>query len=397
MRSSFGRATHQEEYQAVSTNASFSDKKIVVIHNTTKYLHLHYEPLIEELVKRGADVVVIAPIDQAGPKLEQLGVKCVDIGVSRYGINPVVEIGTIHEIYRQLIDLRPDIVFNFSIKPVIYGSIAARLAGCTNVYSMITGLGHLFMEGSVKYALLRGFIGHLYRFALRANARVFFQNPEDNQLFQKMRLVDEQQGVTLNGTGIDLEKFQPDGTAPAGGTFILASRLLWSKGIREYVDAARDLKKTYPDADFQILGSFDDNPSSVDLEDIAAWQEEAAVTYLGETSDVRPYLNKAAVFVLPTKYREGLPRSILEAMALGKPVIATDVPGCRDAVVENENGFLVQVGNVESLKNAMARFLVDPSLVARMGRASRRMAESRYSVKKVNDHILSEISGTANR
>lgn len=377
----------------MTTDRPLSNKKIIVIHNTTKYLYLHYQSLIEELIAGGAHILILAPIDDAGRKLVELGAKCLNIRISRYGMNPFSEIRTLLGIYNKLVDEQPDIVFNFSIKPVIYGSIAASLSGCPRIYSMMTGLGHLFMEGSMKYGLLRVAIKYFYKFALRGNNRVFFQNPEDMALFVRNRLIEEKQGMTLNGTGIDLEKFKPDETRPMNGTFILVSRLLWSKGIQEYVEAARDLKKRHPQSDFQILGSFDDNPSSVDLEDIDSWQKEDAITYLGETTDVRPYVKKASVFVLPTKYREGLPRSILEAMALGKPIVATDVPGCREAVVEGKNGFLVQVGSAKSLGTALERFLKDPTLITQMGHASRQIAEAKYSVNDVNDRILSEISG----
>ncbi|MFC1681957.1 glycosyltransferase family 4 protein [Pseudomonadota bacterium] len=375
----------------MGTHGSFTSEKIVLIHNTTKYLNLHYDELLKELMARGANVFVVAPIDEAAPSLEKLGAQCIDIELSRYGINPFVEARTLYRLYRVLVNLQPDIVFNFTIKPVIYGSIAARFSGKARVYSMITGLGHLFMQGSSKYALLRVLTRYLYRLALKHNRHVFFQNAEDRALFQAYGLVKEEQGVTLNGTGIDLEKFKPDQTEAATGTFILASRLLWSKGIQEYVEAARDLRQRYPDSDFQLLGGLDDNPSSVTRKDIDDWDNENVINYLGETTDVRPYLKKASVLVLPTKYREGLPRSILEAMALGKAVIATDVPGCRDAVEEGENGFLVRVGSVESLRNTMERFLTNPELAVRMGQASRRLAETKYSVKDVNERILSKM------
>ncbi len=345
---------------------------------------------MESFVHNGAKVVVCAPFDDMVAGIRELGIRCVDLKLSRQGLNPVFELLPIFNLSRVIVRERPDVVFNFSIKPVIYGGLAARLAGVRFIFSMITGLGHLFMEESTKYKLIRGIVLPLYRLALRWNAAVFFQNPDDKDLFVGLGLIGSGKGHAINGTGIDLDEFRPSAEAPVAGTFILVSRLLWSKGIKEYVDAARVLKKKYPAAEFQLLGPFDDNPASIYASDIDEWLRGGLIRYLGVAEHVRPYLARASVFVLPTIYREGRPRAILEAMACGKPIVTTDTPGCRQTVNHGENGLLVRAGDVEELAAAMEQFLIDDDdLVIKMGRRSRQLAEEKYSVSEVNDSIVS--------
>ncbi len=366
----------------------WTGKKILFTHNTTRYLLLHYRELMASFVHRGAQVVVCAPFDDTVAGIRQMGIRCVDLKLARQGLNPIAELISMFNLYRVIARERPDVVFNFSIKPVIYGALAARLAGAGNIYSMITGLGHLFMEESTKYKLIRSIVSPLYRLALRWNTAVFFQNPDDKQLFVDLGLIDGAKGHAINGTGIDLEQFRPVADAPVAGTFILVSRLLWSKGIEEYVNAARLLKKKYPAAEFQLLGPFDDNPASIHASDIDKWQQEGVIRYLGVADDVRPYLARASVFVLPTNYREGRPRAILEAMSCGKPVITTDTPGCRQTVNHGENGLLVRTEDVDALAGAMEQFLVNQDAVRKMGLRSRELAEEHYDVSRVNDSIL---------
>lgn len=367
----------------------WTNKKILFTHNTTRYLFLHYREFMESFVTSGAQVIVVAPFDGTVEEIRKIGIRCIDLRLKRQGLNPLVELLTLARLYRVIAREQPDIVFNYSIKPVIYGALAARLGRTRYIFSMITGLGHLFMEESPKFNLVRFMVLPIYRLAMRCNKAVFFQNPDDKDLFLHHGLIDDNMGFVVDGTGIDPCQFKPDEAAPVPGTFILVSRLLWSKGIKEYVDAARKLKKKYPGAEFQILGPFDDNPASIHTGDIDQWQREGVIRYLGVVDDVRPYLNKASVFVLPTHYREGRPRTILEAMSCGKPIITTDMPGCRQTVDHGENGLLIHTGDVEALAAAMERFLLNNDLVIKMGRRSRQLAEDRYNVSKVNDSIIS--------
>lgn len=359
-------------------------KTVVVTHNTAQYIVMHYMEFIEALTALGYRVLVLAPSDSSFETLEAAGVECHDFPLSRRGMNPVRELHSILFLRRFYRRTRPDVVFNYSIKPVIYSSWAAGRCGVSNTYSMVTGLGYMFARDN----LLKTLVLKLYWRALRYNDKVFFQNSHDRDVFLSNGLMDREDAVIVNGTGIDLDAFRPSAPPVGPPVFLVVCRMLWEKGIQEFVTAARALKARYSEPRFCLLGPIDDNPSAISRTQIDAWSADG-VEYLGATGDVRPYLEKASVFVLPSYYREGTPRSILEAMAMGKPVITTDWPGCRDPIENGVNGFLVPVRNSEELEDAMERFLIEEGIVDRMGRESRRIAENEYDVHEVNKKILS--------
>lgn len=365
-------------------------RKIVLTHNTTRYLELHYGEFIQGLQERGYEVVIVAPVDAASARFAAQGVRCIDLALSRRGINPLVELGLLLRLRAIFAAEHPDIVLNFSIKPIIYGSLAAWSAGVRHILSMVTGLGYVFAQDSWRQRILRFIVTMQYRFALRRNARVFFQNPDDRTFFVRTLALDPARAVALDGSGIDTRRFVP-GAAARPGTFLLVARLLWDKGIREYVDAARLLKAKYPHAEFRLLGPYDDNPAAVDAHAVAEWERAGLVSYLGEAADVRPYIEQAAVFVLPS-YREGMPRAVLEAMAMAKPVVTTDVPGCREAVRDGVNGFLVPARDAQALAAALERFLLEPGLAAEMGRRSRAAAIERFEIGKVNGVVYAALA-----
>jgi glycosyltransferase involved in cell wall biosynthesis len=225
----------------------------------------------------------------------------------------------------------------------------------------------------------------LYRFALRHNTIVFFLNRDDIKYFRESRLVDNN-AVQLDGEGVDPLLYKPVDATVKQTTFLLIARLIRDKGIREFVQAAAILKNRHPKAIFQILGPFDSNPTAMTPEQISAWQASGSIEYLGEAKDVRPYIANSSVDVLPS-YREGLPRTVLEAMAMGRPIITTDAPGCRETVTDGENGFLVPVKDVEALAAAMEKFILQPELIKKMGERSREIVEEKYDVHKVNARI----------
>ena len=361
-----------------------SRKSVVVTHNTAHYIAMHYLEFIQELVDLGYQVLVVAPRDDAFEVLETAGANCHDLTLSRRGMNPLRELQSIYLLYRFIRKIRPTIVFNYSIKPVIYGSYTAGRCRVPSIFSMVTGLGYMFSRNNAFKDLVLA----MYRRALKYNTKVFFQNTHDRDVFLSNRLMKEEDAVVLNGTGIDLIKFQPGPSRAAHPVFLLISRMLWEKGIWEFVAAARALRASYGDAEFKLLGPIDDNPSAISRDQLQRWSGEG-VEYLGVTSDVRPYLEEATVFVLPSYYREGTPRSILEAMAMGKPVITTDWPGCRDPIEDGVNGYLVPVRNSDELRAAMERFLTDEGLAPKMGKESRRIVEKHYDVHDVNRKILS--------
>lgn len=367
--------------------------KILMVHNTTYYLKLHYLELIQCFLRLGWTVCCAAPRDAATAGLEREGVRCIDVTLSRRGMNPFGEAVALAGLYRIFRREQPDAVLNFSIKPAIYGSVAAGWAGVPRVCSMITGLGYVFLGHGPLRTMLSAAAGWGYRRALGRNYRVFFQNPDDRDFFARRRIVRGGQDVVLNGTGVDTTRFAPtDGPDPAQGVrFLMVARLLADKGIREFVDASAALKSSQPRVRCSLLGPRDDNPSVIDPRELKQWVDGGAIEYLGETEDVASVIADHHVFVLPS-YREGLPRATVEAMSMGKPVVTTDVPGCRETVEHGVNGFLVPPGDAAALRKAMERFVAEPELIVSMGKASRAMVLDKFDVHVVNRQIVGVVT-----
>lgn len=370
--------------------------KIALVYNTSSYLYRFRKELVESLRDSGYSVLAVVPDLELKPKLEALGVECIDYRLSARGLNPVLDLLACYDLVRAFKKHRPEIVLNFTIKPVLYGSLSARLAGVERIYSMIPGRGHVFSDKDALRRALRTAVIGAYKIALSTNHRVFFQNREDKTFFVESGLVKEEQAIRINGSGVNLEDFHPD-AAPAGAnSFILISRIFEEKGVRQFVEAARDLKKEHGSAEFQIVGPIQPG-EGISEEEMADWVQEGVIDYLGEVDDVRPLLRRSAVFVLPSYYREGVPRSILEALAMGKPVITTDWPGCRETVTDGENGYLVPVRDAAALTDAMRRLMDAPDLVGRMGRASREKAIENYDVRTVNGKVMAALASGARR
>lgn len=364
--------------------------RIVVIAGLAESLINFRGSLLAALVGEGHEVICCAPGENPGvsARLGALGASYLPVCLNRTGINPLSDLKSVLQLRGMLRKVRPDIVLGYTIKPVIYGSIAAWLAGIPGIYSMITGLGYAFMGETAKQRAVNLLVCTLYRSALRKNSKVFFQNRDDLQLFKDRGLLRcAGQAVLINGSGVDLLHFSAQKPVLKPLKFLLIARLLRDKGIFEYVEAASILKKKYPEVAFQLLGPLDSNPSAIGKSQLDAWSEGGGIDYLGETGDVRPYIAAASVYVLPS-YREGTPRTVLEAMAMGRPVITTDAPGCRETVKDGDNGFLVPVKDVASLVQAMERFIVAPELALTMGGRSRQMAEDKYDVNQVNAMII---------
>jgi len=273
-----------------------------------------------------------------------------------------------------------------------YGGLAARLAGVSHRFSMITGLGYVFTDdGTINAAraILRALTSTLYGLALGGAEAVIVSNPDDiGELKARQIVRSDQRLIEVTGTGIDLSHYAQAPLPSSPPVFLLIARLLRPKGVIEYVEAARRLRAKYPDVRVQLLGPMDPNPSGITRAELDAWVREGAIEYLGETRDVRPYLAASTVYVLPSFYREGIPRTVLEAMATGRAVITSDSPGCRETVTPGENGFLVPVRDPAALASAMERFILDRSLATRMGRRSREIAEARFNVHHINKTLL---------
>jgi glycosyltransferase involved in cell wall biosynthesis len=348
--------------------------------------------LIDALLDAGKDVHVaipdLAPGGDVALVLANKGVRVHYIPLQRTGLNPLGDLRLLLSLIALMWRLRPQVVLSYTIKPVVYGSIAAWLVGVKHRFALVTGLGYAFTgTASGKRALLRRLIQHLYRFALKRTHRVFFQNPDDEALFREFQLLpDTVPSSVVNGSGVDVAEYSV-APLPDKPCFLLIARLLGDKGVREYAQAAQLVKAVYPEAVFRLVGWIDDNPDAITQRELNQWVESGVLQFLGRLDDVRPEISDCTVYVLPS-YREGTPRTVLEAMAMGRAVITTDAPGCRETVVDGDNGFLVPVKDVDALADAMIKMIESTELVASMGERSRRIAEEKYDVHKVNAAML---------
>lgn len=353
--------------------------------------------LLEAMVAAGHEVTAFAPEHDAQVvrTLEQIGVRFVQVPMARTSLSPLGDLRTLLALWRHFRRLKLDVVLPYTMKPIIYGCLAARLAGVPHRFALITGLGSVFADSasSARDTLVRNLSVLLYRVALVGTERVFVYNDADLHEAKELRFIrDPSRIVLVPGTGVDLDRFQRS-SPPAGTmTFLLIARLLREKGIVEYVEAARRLKQRFPNVRFQLLGPFDTNPSGISRAEVDTWAAEGAIEYLGETRDVRPFLAECSVFVLPSYYREGIPRTILEAMATGRAILTTDMPGCRDTVANGENGLVVAPRSADALAKAMAQFIENPDLAVQMGHRSHELVRERFDVHAVNRLLLTEMS-----
>ena len=347
--------------------------------------------LIRGLKVHGYRVVVAAPDDEHRPKLADLDVEFVPVPINSAGLSPLEDLRLLASYARLFRELKPVAFLGFTAKPNVYGSLAARTAGA-KVVNNVTGLGTAF----IKRGALTALVTQLYRFAFRGSSTIFFHNRDDLELFVRKGIVRRGQAQLLPGSGVDLDRFKPRPAvaAPDGAfRFLMVGRLLWDKGVAEYVDAARLVRRSHPDTRFQMLGRVGaDNRTAVPTTVLERWQAERIIDYLGESDDVRTAMEQADCIVLPS-YREGLPRALLEGSAMGKPVIATDVPGCRDVVEEGKTGYLCADRSADSLAAAMLKMIETPtSERLRMGELGRRKIEQEFCETRVIDLYIDALN-----
>lgn len=358
--------------------------------------------LISAIQGAGFEVHIAAPDFSEYPDeyqaLTDLGYRVYNIAMQRTGTNPKKDIKTIIELYRLMTKIKPDYVLGYTIKPVIYGSLAAKLARVPHIFALITGLGYAFSgaeEVGYKKSNLQKVMHQLYAAALMTTDKVFFQNPDDQALFKKMGILKPSTPSTVvNGSGVNISEYSVAPLPMENGTpvprFLLIARLLGAKGVREYAQAAAIIKSRYPSVQFDLVGWVDDNPDAIEQRELDAWIDDGLVNFLGKLTDVKPAIADSSVYVLPS-YREGTPRTVLEAMAMGRGVITTNAPGCRETVINGHNGYLVPVKDADALAEAMQKFIDEPELIAKMGRAARQMAMDKFDVNAVNQMMLTEM------
>ena len=372
--------------------------KVVIIGTVASSIFGFRMPLIKELLGKGHSILVFA-IDfnlEQKKELLALGVSPVDYQLSRSGLNPFADLKTMLTLKNTLKEVKPDIVLSYFMKPVIYGSIAAYLAGVPKIIAMLEGLGYTYTPSlngfSFKKKILQYIQGCLFSISFRATNEIIFLNPDDPKDLSKYVLFYNYSHKinVLGGIGLDISEFSysaVDITKPI--RFVFIARLLAEKGIYQLIDAIKIVKKKYPTAELLVLGNLDkESPSSLKSKELESLIEQKIIVYPGHVSNVTEWLSESHVFVLPSYYREGVPRSTQEAMAIGRPILTTDVPGCRETVVEGENGYMVPAFDVNSLVEKMNWFIEHPEYIEPMGKVSRRLAEEKFDVHKVNEKML---------
>lgn len=354
--------------------------------------------LLEAIATKGYEIHILTPDTQQFQDdcqtLTQLGYHIHNISMQRAGTNPIADAKTLKALYATIKAIRPDYVLSYTIKPVVYGTLAARMAKVPHIFAMITGLGYAFQTADNQPpSTTQKLIYFLYKKALQYCQKIIFQNSDDRALFKQLQLMpDNMPTVLVNGSGVNLAQFEimelpQDEQGKIKPSFLLIARLLKDKGVQEYIEAAKLIKQQYRDTEFHLVGWIDENPNSINQSQLDDWINQGIVKFWGKLGDVRPAIAACSVYVLPS-YREGTPRTVLEAMAMGRAVITTNAPGCKETIIDGENGFLVPVKSVKELAEAMEKFIIQPSLIESMGQASQKIAIEKFDVQKVNETMI---------
>jgi glycosyltransferase involved in cell wall biosynthesis len=370
-------------------------KKIAIIGSYAGSLISFRGNLLVDLQKNHYEVIVLLPDINKHPtvasRLDCMGIKFFGFPLKGNRINPFSDIKSLICISRILKRESVSALLLYTIKPVIYGSIVGRLLGIRKIFSIITGVGFVFTgKDSVKGRIVKFIVKTLYKFAFLFNKAIFFQNKDDLNLFIDLKLINRQNTLLTNGSGVDLDYYAPESVVSKVTNFLFIGRLLGDKGIREFIIAAAEVKAINPNVTFSVCGWIDHSPDAITQNELDAWITQGVINYLGKMEDVRPAIAESSVMVLPS-YREGTPRSVLEAMSMGKPIITCDVPGCRETVIDGINGYLVPHKSPKSLVLAMEKFISNPKDILDMGYNSRLIASEKFNVIDVNKIILNAI------
>lgn len=368
-------------------------QRVCLVSNTAWSIYNYRRTLLHRLLNAGYQVTVIAPRDAAFARLSEIGCQCVDLPLASKGTRVREDLGTLLALYRLYRRVQPTLIFHYTIKPNIYGTLAAALARRASV-AVTTGLGYVFLHDNRTARIAKA----LYRLAFRFAREVWFLNRDDHDTFLREHLLAHpERARLLKGEGVDLAHFAFT-PLPARDTFafLLIGRLLWDKGVGEYVEAARRLRARYPQARFRLLGPVGvDNPSAIEHEQLQRWVDAGLVEYLGQADDVREAIAAADSIVLPS-YREGMPRTLLEAAAMGRPIIATDVPGCRDVVDDGSTGLLCAPRDADALAAAMARLLdMSPAERSTLAHAARAKASREFDENQVVTRYFATLEATS--
>ena len=343
--------------------------------------------LIQDFKKKGHEVIASSSALDSNSimHMKKLGIKYESIYLKRHGLSLIGDIRTLINLLNLLKKQKPNLVLAHGIKLVIWGGISSRIRKIP-FFALITGLGFAFQGKSFKRKLLTKFVSFLYKVALKNSKAVIFQNTDNRDLFIEKGIVPQSKTYIVNGSGVDIKKFsfceQP---TTNNISFLLVARLLGEKGLREYASAAKVVKDQFPNVEFDIVGAEDESLDAIPIDEVKSWSKY--INYNGSTDDVRPYIKKCHVYVLPS-YHEGLPRSTLEAMSMGRPIITTNASGCKETVEEGKNGFMVPVGSSKELARKMIWFIKNEEKIKIMGKRSRMIVENRFDVRSVNQEMM---------
>ncbi len=362
--------------------------KLLLISPKNRTVYNFRGDLVKDLQKRGYSVSVTGPNQDDIDRVKALGVEFFELPMNKNGTNIFKDFKYMISLYKLMKCEKPDTVLSYTVKPVVYGSIAAKLAGVKNINAMITGAGYAMATDSIKAKLLGIVVKTLYKIAFSCSNKVIFQNPDDLNEFIEGKLVKKSKTHIVNGSGVNMDSFTK-AELPEQINFLMISRFLKSKGVGDYLEAAKIVKEKHPEAKFSLLGKFEyDMKDALPQEYIETFINDGIVDLYGETNDVREYYRACSVFVLPSYYREGTPRTILEALATGRPIITTDSIGCRETVIDGENGFLVPIKNPQTLAEKMIWAIENRAMLPLLAEKSYEYCKERYDVNKVNESLI---------
>ncbi len=358
--------------------------KIMVLSSFTTSLFWFRVDMMKSFREAGCEVVAVGDGAETewAERFAEMGIRYKQIPVQRNGTNPLQDLKTLRVLYQLIKAEKPDKIFAYQAKTVIYGGIAARMLGIREVYPLIAGVGSVFLGNGFKRKLIRTILVEEYKAGMKHAPKVFFQNRDDLAEFTARGILPEEKAVMLHGSGVNIEKFTPTPLPEVPG-FLCISRLIRDKGVCEYLEAARVIRQRHPEVRCVLVGPFDTNPSAIRPEELQPYLDDGSVVYVGEQKNVYPYLCDCTAYVLPS-YHEGTPKTVLEAMASGRAIITTDAPGCRETVTDGVNGYLVPVRDVTAIVDAMEKIIADPEKTSAMAVAARQIAEDKYDVHKVN-------------
>jgi len=364
-------------------------KILFLCAHTPTYIWHRWE-LLETIAKMGHKVVAVGPGDEDEWKerFNKIGVRYMQVDISRTGMNPFVDYRSYRAIVTLLKNENPDKVFTYMSKTVVLGALAARKAGIDDIYALIGGLGSIIRGTGLKNAILKKGLKELYKNVYKHCNVVFFHNDDDMNVLVNDGIVAKEKIKVINGSGVNLEKFKPQ-PFPEQLTFLFAGRLIKDKGIREYLEACEIVKEKYPEVRCLVVGRYDTNPSSIADRRVKKLIKQGTIEYFDEQDDIRPFIAESSIVVLPS-YHEGRPKILLEAMAMGRPIITTDVPGCRE-VINGQNGYIVCVKDKDDLAEKMKLFIENPTIIYKMCIRSIKMARNTYNVNKINRHLLTTL------